>query len=135
MQAAGMGVYTGLLVGSPAAPCPDLSHEIKSCRSYFLGDLLCLCSAGSDCPTKAIGLGVVSAVAKWLEEFKSWMSSHSTSHAPTSSPWGREVLLGQKDSSTLQTSTFCSFSHVNAALESSINLFQEDGHPSLENLS
>jgi len=79
-------VCTGILAGSHAAPCPDLSHEIRRGRSYFLGDLLCLFSAVWGWPMKAIGLRVVSAVAKWLEEFESWTSSHSASHAPISSP-------------------------------------------------
>lgn len=129
-------MYTGILPGSHAAPCPDLFHEIKRCRNYFLGDLLCLCSAGSGWPAKAIGLGVVSAVAKWLEEFESWTSSHSTSHDSTpSSPWGMAVLLGQKDGSTLLTSTSFSSRLISAALESSVNLLQEDRCPNLENLS
>ena len=96
---------------------------------------MCLCSAGSGWPTKAIGLAVVSAVAKWLEECECWTSSHSSSRAPISSPWGHAVLLEQKDGSTLLTSTSCSSRHVNAALESSVNLLQEERSPNLENLS
>lgn len=63
------------------------------------------------------------------------MSFHSVSRAPISSPWGRAVLLGQKDGSTLLTSSSCSSRHINAALEISVNLLQEDRHPNLENRS
>lgn len=45
------------------------------------------------------------------------------------------VLLGQKDGSTLLTSTSFSSRLISAALESSVNLLQEDRRPNLENLS
>lgn len=38
---------------------------------------------------------VVSVLAQCLEEFESWTSFYNTSCAPTSSLWGRVVLLGQ----------------------------------------
>lgn len=72
--------------------------------------------------------GFVSVLAQWLEEFESWISFYNTSCAPVSSPWGRVVLLGQKDGRLLLTT---SSRHINAALESSGNVLQGDRYTDL----